>query len=251
MNERTCSRCRYVIQPTSQQQLAAFMARWRCPLMCMNHADSPGVLTDTWPANTCRNFRIKSERQGRTAPPEPTDDEVRYIPLTQGRYAIVDAADYEWLSQYRWCAARVRSGICYAVTTIDGKTVFMHRLIMNAPKGKVVDHIDGNGLNDRRGNLRLCTPRQNARNQRSRKGTTSAFLGVYQRSDAPEKWFAKVVCGDKKVYLGPFDDEIEAARARDRAAIKLHGEFAALNVPEEADVQARNVTGAPPPGSAK
>ncbi len=248
MDERICAKCVYAIEPTQEQRFTAILARWRCPLTCMNHADCPGVVRDTWARNTCRNFRARRAR-GRTAAPEPPNDEVRYIPLTQGKYAIVDRDDFEWLRQYRWCAIRARCGIWYAVTTLNGRMVFMHRLILEAPEGKVVDHIDGNGLDERRSNLRLCTPRQNARNRRPRKGKTSDYLGVYKRSDVPEKWFAKVACGEKRVYLGPFDDEVEAARARDRAAVELHGEFASLNFPEEANAGTRDTTSAPAPRS--
>ncbi len=162
MNERTCATCVYAIQPTKAQRFNTLMARWRCPLSCLNHADSPGVQCETWPTNTCRNYRAKGKRQRRAPLPEPLTDAIRYIPLTQGKYAIVDAGDYERLSQYRWYATRTRSGACYAATNMDGTTVFMHRLIMNAPKGKVVDHINGNGLDDRAANLRICTPGENA-----------------------------------------------------------------------------------------
>lgn len=75
---------------------------------------------------------------------------------------------------------------------------------------------------------------------------TSQFLGVYQPASMPDKWFARIKGNDKHVYLGPFDDEVEAARARDRAAIELHGEFAFLNFPEEAQSQATDKTRVPP-----
>ena len=214
--------------------------------ICANTPESPGQIVRIDPSGCCRNFRPRGQRKARTMPPEPPSDEIRYIPLTQGKYAIVDASDYEWLSRYQWYAAQTGCGLCYAATNVDGKTVFMHRLIMDAPRGKVVDHIDGNGLDDRRANLRLCTARENARNRRSRKGTTSQFLGVYRRTSVPDKWFARVACGDKRVYLGPFDDKVEAARARNRAAIELHGEFASLNFPEERDAPATDGPAAPP-----
>ena len=111
----------------------------------------------------------------------------------------------------------------------------MHQFIMRPPKGKVVDHIDGNGLNNRRANLRLCTPRQNRRNTRPRR-KTSAFLGVSRRGS---KYLARIKHDGRQLYLGLFDDEIEAARARDRKACELFGEFAWLNFPDDAPLAAR------------
>jgi hypothetical protein len=102
----------------------------------------------------------------------------------------------------------------------------MHRLIMQAPKGMVVDHINGNGLDNRRCNLRLCTPAQNRRNRHKHAGGRSRFLGV---SPCGDKWNARVAGR----YLGLFDDEVEAAKARDRKARQLYGEHAWLNFPPD------------------
>jgi hypothetical protein len=110
----------------------------------------------------------------------------------------------------------------------------MHRLIRNPPPGKVVDHYDGNGLNNRRGNLRICTPQQNRFNLRPRKteGKTSRFIGVYQDKRYPGKWYASVQCGGKVTHLGPFTTELEAALARDLKAMAQHGSYAHLNFPQ-------------------
>lgn len=110
---------------------------------------------------------------------------MKRIPLTQGRSAIVDDADYEALTAHSWCLSNC-SGICYAVRgcKIEGKhhTVLMHREIMEAPKGMLVDHINGDGLDNRRCNLRLVTDSQNHFNQRKRKKVTSSkqkgFTGI-------------------------------------------------------------------------
>lgn len=235
MDERTCATCVYAIQPTKQQRFNAFMSRWSCPLNCLNHAESPGVLRDTWPANTCRNYRTKGKAPRRTIPPKPPNDEIRYIALTQGQYAIVDAADYAWLNQWKWCAAR-SGDRWYAYRKHHGKTVRMHQLIMGPPKGKVVDHVNGNGLDNRRANLRICTRRQNAWNHGRRKpeNATSQFIGVHRDKRHPEKCYVRVTRDGKATNLGPFDDEIEAAKARDRKALELHGPFAYLNFPEDA-----------------
>ena len=118
--------------------------------MCANHPQWPGQLHEV-PGVPCKNYRRK--------PTAPQGD-VRLIPLTEGHYAYVDAADYEWLSQWNWHLAR--GG--YAARNDKGKTIFMHREIMQPPKGKVVDHHDGNRANNCRFNLRICTRQENRRN---------------------------------------------------------------------------------------
>ena len=104
----------------------------------------------------------------------------------------------------------------------------MHRLLMAPPKGMLVDHIDGNGLNNRRANLRLCTRSQNRRNTRPQ-NASSAFLGVIRRGD---KYLAKITHAGRTEHLGTFTDEEQAARTRDRRAKELFGEFAWLNFPD-------------------
>lgn len=156
------------------------------------------------------------------------DPEVRRIPLGKGLFATVDATDYEELRQYRWRAIRHGRNV-YAATHKKGRTVYMHRMLMRPRKGYVVDHIDGNSLNNRRCNLRVCTPAQNLANKGPR-GGTSQYVGVYRFRD---KWVAHVVCRGKHYYVGAFEDEVEAAKARDRKAYELHGEYAYLNFPED------------------
>jgi len=117
----------------------------------------------------------------------------------------------------------------YASCCTGGRVVYMHRMIMRPRQGYVVDHIDGNGLNNRRCNLRVCTRRQNQANQGPR-GGSSRFVGVYRHKN---KWEAGIRCRGKRYYLGLFDDEVEAAKARDRKAYELHGAHAYLNFPED------------------
>ncbi|MEN6424658.1 MAG: HNH endonuclease [Phycisphaerales bacterium] len=104
----------------------------------------------------------------------------------------------------------------------------MHRMIMRPHKGRVVHHIDRNGLNNRRDNLQVCTPRQHLAG-RGPCGAVSQFVGVYRHGD---KWEARIRSHGKVYHLGYFDDEVEAAKARDRKAYELHGKFAYLNFPE-------------------
>jgi hypothetical protein len=115
----------------------------------------------------------------------------------------------------------------------------MHREIMHAPDGMVVDHKNRNGIDNRPDNLRVCTPAQNEYNKAPR-GKRSRFKGVYPDGD---KWYAMIKHKGETYYLGTFDDEVEAAKARDRKAYELEGEYAYLNFPE--DFQHKG-----PPGSA-
>jgi hypothetical protein len=101
---------------------------------------------------------------------------------------------------------------------------------MNPPEGMVVDHINGNGLNNRRSNMRNCTRAQNSANRRPKRGAASPYKGVFPRPDGK---FEASICHDgRKQYLGRFENEIEAARAYDKKAKELHGEFAYLNFPD-------------------
>jgi len=107
----------------------------------------------------------------------------------------------------------------------------MHRLIMQPPEGMVVDHIDGNGLNNRRSNLRICTPHQNSFNQPQRPGT-SRFKGVSFRRDCG-KWDVQIRMKGKALHLGLYEDEEQAAHVYDCKAVELYGRFAYLNFPDE------------------
>jgi hypothetical protein len=166
----------------------------------------------------CRNYRPK--------PAAPKGD-VRQIPLSEGCYVYVETADYEWLSRYKW---HLENG--YAARKEKGKTVLMHRQIMQAPAGMVVDHRDGNQANNCRSNLRVCTRQENQRNRRKHAGSVSAFKGVFYNKRR-HKWHAQCWFEGKCHALPYVDDEVEAARAYDRKAVECFGEFARLNFPEE------------------
>lgn len=143
------------------------------------------------------------------------------IRLTQSKIAFVDDADLPLLEGRSWCAQRTRHH-WYAVS----KGVTMHRLLMGAP-GLQVDHIDGDGLNNRRSNLRIGTNSQNQANRRRAFGA-SRFKGVHHEKRG-KPWKAAIKISGEKIHLGSFDDEAEAARAYDRAALEHFGEFACTN----------------------
>ncbi len=191
---------------------------------CANHPLWPGQLREV-PGVPCRNYRRK--------PPGPAGD-VRLIPLAEGSYAYVDAADYDWLSQWNWHTA---SG-GYAARCEKGRIIFMHRVIMQPPPGMVVDHIDGNKANNCRFNLRVCTRKQNQGNMQKPHGAHSRYKGV-SYSKRRDKFFAQCRFAGKHRWLGYFDDEVEAARAYDRAAVEECGEFARVNFPQEWPPQRR------------
>lgn len=158
--------------------------------------------------------------------------ETKEIPLSKGKVAIVDAADYEWLNQWKWSASENRSGTWYARRSLGTRdeqhTLMMHRAILNVQSKLHVDHINGNGLDNRRFNLRLCTPAQNQYNRGICANNTSGFKGVYWVK-GHEKWQAQIHVNGKHYHLGFFDTAEAAAYAYDTAALELHGEFAKLN----------------------
>jgi hypothetical protein len=173
------------------------------------------------PGGVCRNYRAKP------AAPDSADGAVKQIPLAGGLYAYVDAADYEWLNQYRW---GVYNG--YAARQENGRTIYMHRQIMQPPKRMVVDHMDRSRLNNCRSNLRVCTPAENHRNRAKGVGSASRFRGVGHYKDSG-KWYSGLQFKGERFWLGYFDEEIEAARAYDYRAVECGGEFAWVNLPEE------------------
>jgi hypothetical protein len=153
------------------------------------------------------------------------------IELTRGKFALIDDDDYDEISKHKWHLYSNR----YAARSIrvDGKNIFilMHRVIMDAPKHLEVDHINGNGLDNRKENMRLCTHLQNTWNRTKKTGTHRYKGAVFHKRVG--KWYAYIKISKKCVHLGVFLDEKDAARAYNNAAIENFGEFACLNVIDE------------------
>ena len=149
------------------------------------------------------------------------------IPLTQGRVALVDAVDHAWLSRYSWWLHRSNTGV-YARARVGGRRQRMHRVIIGAGPEQIIDHINGDTLDNRRANLRFCTQAQNQANRVLDRDNTSGFKGVtWHRQHG--NWIAHI--GFPSVFLGCFPDVESAACCYDNAARQIYGEFARLNFP--------------------
>jgi hypothetical protein len=148
------------------------------------------------------------------------------IQLTNGKKAVVDDEDYEVLNKHTW---HYSGG--YAVRLIKksgGKSILMHREIMNTPDGMETDHIDHNGLNNCKNNLRICNQHQNQANSKLRIDNTSGFKGVnFKKSQ--KSWQANIKCNGKKIFIGSFLTPGEASFAYEKTALELFGEFANIN----------------------
>jgi len=196
----------------------------RAALICRQKKGTEGRWTICSPLDTCPSFYPSRTAGARSRSP-------RLIPLTRGKFAIVDAEDYPRLSQYTWFAEGT-SRNCYAARKAGGKSIKMHREVMQAPDHLVVDHIDHNGLHNRKQNLRLCTFAQNCRNTRRTAKSSSKYKGVCWNK-RNRKWAAAIRFENKTYYLGYFDNELDAAKTYDEAARRLHGAFASLNFPDQ------------------
>lgn len=157
---------------------------------------------------------------------------MKKIPLTQGKIAVVSEIDYPVISKYRWfyqsrsVTEGRQSTLGYAARQVNGKTYRMHNQIMQPPKGMVVDHIDGNSLNNTRENLRVCSISENNQNQPLRKDNKTGYKGVSPSVNG--KWRARLV-KDKKEYVFYTDDKDTAAFAYNVMAVHYFGDNARTN----------------------
>ena len=164
--------------------------------------------------------------------PIKIDGEVAYITLTKGHVAVIDAADVPLVDGWNWHSIDYKKSMTvYASRTVwigGGRfRIFMHREILDAPTNMQVDHIDGDGLNNMRENLRLATSSQNCHNHRISLRNTSGFKGV-SRHKKSDKWRAYIRFQGRQIWLGLFDTPEEAAAAYAAASEKFHGEFGRL-----------------------
>lgn len=153
------------------------------------------------------------------------------IMLSSGHVCLVDDEDFGAVSRWSWFPHKARQAAdkVYAYAKIAKKATSMHRFIMQPTDGQEVDHANGDPLDNRRSNLRLCTRSQNCANIRRRPGS-SGYVGVHPRNN---RWAASVHKDGKKIGVGVFPTAEEAARARDEKAVELFGEFAVLNFARE------------------
>jgi len=157
---------------------------------------------------------------------------MKEIRLTQGKVALVDDVDFEEISKYKWYPLNSQLNHVCAFTCIKNKVNYMHRMIINAPIGTMVDHINGNPLDNQRANLRLCTNAQNQQNRKTKGKGKSDFRGLSFRKKW-NTWEIHVRVNGRQTYIGSSKNEIEAAKLYDIAAIKFHGEYASTNFPRE------------------
>ncbi len=157
------------------------------------------------------------------------------IELSRGYHTLIDNEDYEEISKYSWhvCPANGKIYVSRSdYSTGKHRTQKLHRQLLRCPKDLVVDHINGDPLDNRRCNIRVCTRRQNARNLLPKLGNTSKYKGVHWYK-IDKIWRAQIKLDTGNKYLGKFKEELEAAKAYNEAAVLHYGEFARLNIIED------------------
>lgn len=147
----------------------------------------------------------------------------RWIPIGHGKFTLVDSKNYKKLSKYRWCLSHK-----YVQRRSNGKIIWMHYEVLRPPTGKITDHKFRDTLDNRRSNLRISDKSQNTHNSHIHKANTSGYRGVSFHSQK-RKWRATIMKNRKYIHLGLFDTALEAAKKYDKEAVRLYGEFAAVN----------------------
>jgi hypothetical protein len=164
------------------------------------------------------------------------------IPLTRGKFTIVDPEDYHRLAKNKWHLAKSPTG-SYAVrwqrnpANKTRKRIWMHRQVIHIPDNLLCDHVNCNSLDNRKANLRPASVSQNLCNRPKRKSKTRSKYKGLEWDKTQKKWKARIQINKRKIYLGSFNSEVDAALAYDRAAKKHHREFANLNFPPKTNHQ--------------
>jgi hypothetical protein len=154
------------------------------------------------------------------------------VPLSKGFHATIDAADAPVVGALNWRVHEIRNDLRYAVRTDKGQWVGLHRFLMQPDPGMIVDHVNGDGLDCRRVNMRVTTQHGNMMNRQAAIKNATGYKGVRYRSDK-RRWVANIGYRGATYHLGLFRDAEAAARAYDAKARELHGDHARLNFPDE------------------
>lgn len=192
------------------------LIKWRCVCDCGAFSDVNGQNLRSGMTKSCGCLASSWD-------PIIYHDGIVGVPLTQGKVALINAADLPLVRGYKWMAQRHRK--TFYAKAKSGR-LRMHKLLTGV---NLIDHKNGNGLDNRRENLRSCTPLENSWNRRGPKGA-SGFYGVSWHSQH-NKWMARITVSGRRVSLGYFNSETEAARVYDRECKRLRGVFAVLNFP--------------------
>lgn len=152
---------------------------------------------------------------------------MKQISLSKGLFAKVDDIDFDYLSQWKWCANS--NGYAVRNQTFPRKTILMHRIVTNAQGDFEVDHINGDRLDNTKSNLRICTHKQNTQNRPANHNNPNGYKGVTYTTRGGGKYDAQIKVNGKHIYLGRFSNPEDAARSYDKAAIKHFGKFAQTN----------------------
>ncbi|MEK6861476.1 MAG: AP2 domain-containing protein [Nanoarchaeota archaeon] len=158
---------------------------------------------------------------------------MKTIILSQNKVALVDDKDFEWLNQWKWYYgsrdyAIRKKHIHLGKYRYKTESILMHREIMKVSRGIFIDHINGNGIDNRKQNLRIATQQQNMCNSKTRSDNTSGYRGVWW-DEYHKKWAAEIHFNNKKKTIGRYEDIKNAAKAYNDASLKYHGEYGRLN----------------------
>lgn len=166
----------------------------------------------------------------RTEPTPSPVAEAKWIPLTKGLFALVDESDHALVSAFNWNVfGPSKSGNCYAQRRANGRLILLHRWLLSAPDEMRVDHINGNGLDCRRSNMRVCSQQQNTWNTRKRSNALSSRFKGVAWDKSRNLWKAVIKQNGVQKFLGRFPEQELAAIAYNQAARERFGEFALLN----------------------